>query len=193
MALDFDLIARSTDYSIEQINNCVKTSTPDLFLVNSFLHEDLLEKILYYIHSDSIHWEFKDENYNDARQVSFWKPDTVFEELNMVMENITDTIEKLTNNSSLNFGSSYLWKDISPYRISKHTDRNLIKTSIQIYLSHTDSVDLSTHFMHNEQVIKPVYKTNYGYISNNLAKIEHWMTNDIPDNFKRLSLYTFWQ
>lgn len=193
MPLDFNLLKKSIEYSTGRINACTATPTSHLFLVNDFLHKDLLEKILYCESVHSIKWETSQDNYNNSRQASVWQSDTVIEEINIVMEGLTESIKKLTNNHDLYFGSSYLWKDTKPYKIGRHSDRNLIKASIQIYLNHTDAVDLSTQFIYNQQIIKPTYKKNCGYISNNLAKVDHWMTNDIPENFERLSLYSFWK
>ena len=97
------------------------------------------------------------------------------------------------NDKDMEFDGSIIWKDVYPYKIEKHSDRDLIKASIQIYLNDNPFADLSTKFLYNDTIISPPYKANSGYLTNNRAKLEHWMTTDIPKDFERYSLYVIWK
>lgn len=56
MPLDFTLIDNSTAYSLDRLVDKTPTISPSLFLLDSFLHPQLLSKLNNYILNTDLDW-----------------------------------------------------------------------------------------------------------------------------------------
>lgn len=192
MSLDFALIEKSTRYSLDKIKNLTPTACPYLFLLDDFIYPPLLEKLYQLITADqNLPWHKVAYQEHSGREAVSWIPDSAVEEIHTVFEGLTQEINQLTNDN-LKFMGIDVWRDVYPYTIIKHSDQDLIRCAIQIYLNESD-VDLATKFCYNDLTISPPYKTNHGYLMNNQGKIPHWMTAAVPVDFARYSLYAIWK
>lgn len=189
MPLDHLLIEDSKIYSQVRLNNTVATASPDLQFVSDFIYPPLLDKLVNFINNDQLDWQ--DEIYQESKNRSKlnWIPDSVLEETHIVLDSLTDQLNKTYNKQTKFLGLS-VWKDQQGYTIRPHTDQPLISISLQIYLSELAN-DLSTHFLYNGKVLGPEYVKNSGYIQNNVG-ITHFMVNPVPAGHVRYSLYAIW-
>jgi len=189
MPLDFNLIDKSITHSKERINLRMHTSSSDLFFVEDFLHSELIQKLVTSITTESFDWKTVQYQENLNRLEVTWLPDSVIEETHIVIESLTETIGNIWHHPRKFLGIS-IWQDKSPYKIQPHADQILIGYGLQIYLN-SNPTNLSTQFQLDE-TISPKYQTNCGYLMNNDSKILHWMSQDIPKDFTRYSLYAVW-
>ena len=194
MTLDFNLISKAGKQSVNQLQERIPTISPDLFLLDNFLDPELLNKLLLYVTNNELKWSketSKDGTINYANRFKInWDPDTVIEETNIIMENLTDTINQLYNRKTKFLGIS-VWKDLESYIIGKHIDNPIIDIALQIYLN-DGPYDLATKFEHHGQTIHAQYNTNSGYIMDNRAKLVHYVGTAVPVTYTRYSLYAIW-
>lgn len=191
MALDFDLIKNSIAYSKKQlIDNKESSACPHLFLLSDFLYPELLEKLLNFISTTHTEWETVIYQENTVRRSITWIPDSVVEEVHMVLESLTDSVNKIFNKQAKFLGIN-IWKDIHPYSIELHEDNDMVGTAMQIYLS-SGPENLNTIFNYNLKTINAIYRKNSGYIMDNSFKIIHGMLTPVPENHIRYSLYATW-
>lgn len=191
MPLDFDLITNSTNHSLVQLSNIIKTDCPHLYLLENFLNPALLDKLIEFVNDDSnVKWNTVLYQEKTVRRSISWIPDTVIEEVHTVMENLTGAMENLFRKNTRFIGIS-IWKDIHPYSISMHIDNNTVSTAIQIYLT-SGPANMNTVFKYNNTEIGAVYQKNSGYIMDNTYKVSHGMLTPVPENHSRYSLYAIW-
>lgn len=192
MPLDFNLVEESIAYSLDKIKNKKSTASPHLFLLEDFIYPPLLEKLYQLITADqNLPWHTVAYQESSGRTAVSWLSDSAVEETHMVFDSLTQEINQITGDN-LKFMGIDVWRDLFPYTIVKHSDQNLIRCAIQIYLNET-TVDLATKFCYNNLTIAPPYKTNYGYLMDNQGKVAHWMTTAVPQDFARYSLYAIWK
>lgn len=189
MPLDFDLIQKSTEYSGKKLDYLENTDCPDLFLVNDFLHENILEKLKQFVYIvPNKKWQRVPGS--QFRKKITWEPDTVYEEVFQVFLNLTPKINKLFKKNTVFLGLT-IWKDETDYLIPVHIDHPKIDIALQIYINDS-TVNLATKFIYNDKIIEPKYLTNCGYLLNQSAKIPHYMTIPVPENYTRYSIYAIW-
>lgn len=190
MPLDFTLIDDSTVYSINQLKNKAPTVSPGLFLLESFLHPQLLAKLNDYIINADLAWQVEPYQANRNRLKINWVSDSVIEEVHIVMENLTSALNQQFNRTDRFLGVT-IWKDQEGYTIERHTDNSTVNLAIQIYL--TGSVDdLATKFEYGNVIISADYKENSGYLQDNQLGIMHYLDNPVPKDHVRYSLYAIW-
>jgi len=166
------------------------TDCKDLYFFQNFLYPPLLSKLIEFVNSEELEWTVARLQETQQRREIAWLPDSIIEETHTVIENLTNTInDKL--NIKQKFNGISIWKDWGSYKIERHSDQELIKTSLQVYLNSTKK-NLATQFKCNGEIICPEYVTNAGYLMNNKSKVKHWMHQSIPKNFNRYSLYATW-
>jgi hypothetical protein len=190
MPLDFTLIDNSTVYSLDKLTSKTSTISPNLFLLDSFLHPQLLAKLNDYILNTKLDWHIDPYQATKNRLKINWVADTVIEEVHIVMENLTTALNQHFNRSNKFLGIT-IWKDQEGYTIERHRDRALIDLAIQIYLfGGTD--DLGTKFEYNNTIISADYKENSGYLQDNQTGVVHYLDNPVPKDHIRYSLYVIW-
>lgn len=188
--LDFDLIRKSIEYSTLKLDERVTTPCEHLFLLDGFLHPELLDKLVAFAESNTTDWQSVLYQETYVRKSISWIPETVIEETHMVMEGLTDSINTLFNKTE-KFSGISIWKDVHPYSIKKHVDNDKVGTAIQIYLTSGPS-NLCTVFEHNSSTISAEYKKNSGYTMDNMYKVIHSMETPVPRDHTRYSLYAIW-
>ena len=190
MPLDFTLIDDSTAYSLDKLSNKTSTISPSLFLLDSFLYPPMLTKLNDYILNTELDWHIEPYQATKNRLKINWVADSVIEEVHIVMENLTATLNQQFNRTNRFLGIT-IWKDQVGYTIERHKDRALIDLAIQIYLTGgTD--DLGTKFEYNDKVLAAKYKANSGYLQDNQTGIVHYLDTPVPKNHIRYSLYVIW-
>jgi hypothetical protein len=194
MALDFTLIEKATNYSIDQFNKRTLTDCPYIFILNEFLDPELLEKLYKFALTNNEWIMQKDytkiEMYRNNRFKLNWESDTVVEETHIVLENLTEVFNQFYNKNNKFLGIN-LWKDITGFSLAKHIDNPDIDLSMQIYLN-SSADDLGTKFTYQNITINTPYIKNHGYIMDNLGKVAHYFDAEIPLDYSRYSLYAIW-
>lgn len=189
--LEQKLIESSVHHSSEKFSAKTQTVCPFLYTLENFLHPNLLTKLLDFVSDDQLNWHtVKKQEYKNRRQINFIA-DTVIEETHIVFDNLTDQVIEACGRKQTFMGIS-IWKDLHPYKISRHTDISLIGSSIQIYLN-ACQVDMSTHFLWQDSIIKPKNLANYGYFMDNKGRVAHWLENAVPEGHVRYSLHAIWR
>lgn len=193
MALDFTLIEKATNYSIDQFNKKTLTDCPYIFTLNEFLYPELLEKLYKFLLSNN-NWtgqeDYKNVGHRDSRFKLNWESDTVIEEAHVVLENLTEVFNQFYNKNNKFLGIN-LWKDVTGFSLTTHIDNPDIDLAMQIYLNNgTD--DLGTKFTYQNIIINSPYIKNHGYIMDNLGKVVHYFDSKIPLDYARYSLYAIW-
>jgi hypothetical protein len=85
-----------------------------------------------------------------------------------------------------------LWIDNTEYNIPLHYDTDVIKYSIQIYLSeyrHGIGTSLSYSDSTKDTFVNIGFVQNGGYAMKNSHDFYHGMEQKVPDGYKRISLY----
>lgn len=193
MALDFTLIEKATNYSIDQFNKKTLTDCPYIFTLNEFLYPELLEKLYKFLLSNNnwtVQEDYKNVGHRDSRFKLNWESDTVVEEAHIVLENLTEVFNQFYNKNNKFLGIN-LWKDITGFSLAKHIDNPDIDLSLQIYLN-SSADDLGTKFTYQNITINTPYIKNHGYIMDNLGKVVHYFDSTIPSDYARYSLYAIW-
>lgn len=190
MPLDFELINKSIEYSKTRLIEKTTTTCPHLFLLNDFLYQPLLEKLLAFVEPDTEHWQTVLYQESTVRRSISWLPDTVIEETHMVMQELTNSLNDLFQKQTTFSGIS-VWKDVHPYSIKLHKDNNMVGTAMQLYLT-SGPKNLNTVFEYNSTLIGANYQKNSGYIMDNTYKIIHGMLTPVPVDHIRYSLYAIW-
>jgi hypothetical protein len=191
MTLKFNLIEKSTQYSIDNLKNIERTDCPYLFFLKSFINPELLDKLLKYISTEELSWVTETNQEYQNRLKLNWVFDTVVEEVHIVLENLTVELNQKFNRNNKFIGLT-VWKDQEGYTIGKHDkDNSIIDLAIQIYL--TEGVaDLGTKFEYNNKILGTKYQKNHGYLYDNNQGVPHYMNTPVPKNHVRYSLYAMW-
>jgi hypothetical protein len=197
MSLDFQLIEQSTQHALAQLEKIEQTSCPYIFFIEELLHHVLLEKLLKYVEQENIIWlpekpplDSSSYSINPDRKKLNWAPDTVIEEVHIVLDSVTNSINKIWNRSN-NFLGLSIWRDTKNFAIRKHTDNPVIDVALQVYLTESSSIP-GTVFEYNNKLIQTKYQKNYGYIMDNQAKVSHFLPKPVPANHTRYSVYAIW-
>jgi hypothetical protein len=116
----------------------------------------------------------------------------VFSKLNDYVRTLIPEIQALTD-KSITTADTRVWADYPGYNISRHLDNDGVYITLQVYLNEGDT-DLGTYFSNSidgaYQHSIP-YRSNFGYIMVNTDYNFHGMIKPVPDNFIRLSSYTW--
>ena len=190
--IDHNLIKAGTKHSNYVLDITLPGDCKDLYFFQNFLYPPLLNKLIEFVSSEELEWavvRYLGIWPRGRREVT-WLPDSVIEETHTVIENITNTINNKLNIKQ-EFNGISIWKDWGSYKSGRHSDQELIKTSLQVYLNSTEK-NLATQFECNGEIICPKYVANAGYLLNNQSKVKHWMKQPIPKNFNRYSLFATW-
>jgi len=188
--IDHNLIKAGTKHSKYILDITLPRDCEDLYFFRNFLYPPLLNKLVKFISMEELEWTVVPLQETQQRREVAWLPDSIIEETHTVIENLTNTInDKL--NIKQKFNGISIWKDWGSYESGRHSDQELIKTSLQVYLNSTEK-NLATQFEYNGEIISPDYVTNAGYLMNNKSKVKHWMKQSIPKNFNRYSLFATW-
>lgn len=141
-------------------------------------------------------WEaLGDDVYSQAdtprRMIVCEKPN-IFATLNDHIIDLIPQIRELTN-KEINAACTRVWADYPGYTISRHLDNDAVYITLQVYLN-TGDESLGTRFANNmtapyEHTIP--YRPNFGYLMVNTDYNYHGIVGRVPDNFIRLSSYTW--
>lgn len=198
MSLDFKLIEKSISYSIDILETS-KIICPGLLHVTNFLHSDLLLKLQTFIFDDNLTWGFHDYHNDYHRSINTpalyrkkidWIPDSVVEETHIVLDSLTDYLNRRFNKKNKFLGLS-IYKDLSSLKLLMHTDNPVIDLSIQVYLN-SNNQNLGTKFHLPQTIFQIPYKVNCGYLMDNNFKIIHSYDGFLDKNYYRYSLYAVW-
>lgn len=189
--IDHVLIDSASRHAATSFANRTTTSCPYVWTVDDFFEQPLLQKLLTIAADNTQPWRKLELQEYTARVCLDWIPDSVIEETYDVVRSITPLMEDLIGHR-LKFNGINLWKDQPSYHIGPHSDRNLIRVALQIYINFCD-IDLTTHFDWQGKIIHPNNRANSGYIMDNSGHVRHWLANAVPQNFNRYSIYAIWQ
>jgi len=192
--LDFGLINFASKHTALQFSKKVATDIPGLYTLEHFLPTPLLDKLINFAQSHD-KWDYETtvrtkRPYPNRMKLN-WVPDTVIEEIHMVLDSLTNILNEEFERHNQFIGLS-IWKDLPGYSIEKHTDNPIIDFALQIYLSGDPSLNLGTIFENDNQKFCVDYTANTGYIMDNTKKIPHSMPNTVPASYNRYSLYAIW-
>lgn len=191
MSLDFELIKKSTEYSLDKLRNITKSNCPDLFFLNDFLYPPMMNKLVNFLTTTDIDWQVEMYQEQLNRLKVNWIPDSVIEEVHIVLENLTPELNQKFNRNNKFFGVT-IWKDQEGYTIQKHNkDNSIIDIALQLYLSE-NLVDLGTKFEYKDEIIQINYRKNHGYLYDNSQGVPHYMSIPVPKEHIRYSLYAMW-
>lgn len=194
MPLDFKLIEKSTQHAINSLESSEVVCT-GLLCVSDFLDSDLLLKLQNYIFNESLPWEIQEHyavrpGYHNDRKKITWVPDSVIEETHLVLDSLTDYLNRRYSKQN-KFSGLSIWKDEYSYKVPVHTDNPTINISIQIYLN-SNNTNLGTKFYIGPDIYETPYKVNCGYTMDNTHKILHFYDGKAPMDYYRYSLYAIW-
>lgn len=191
MPLDTELIKQSTQYSMNKLESVPDSACPGLFLLSDFLYSALLDKLISFITTtNNLDWQNQEgQEYTNRLKIN-WIPDSVIEEIYIVMEQLTEILNKKFNRNNKFIGIS-VWKDQEGYTIEKHTDNKIIDVAIQIYLTEATE-NLGTTFEYDNLTVQARYQKNYGYLLDGSQQLTHSMTTAMPKDHIRYSLYAMW-
>lgn len=184
--IDNDLITETEFHIMNSFLNKENTPSPYLYLLKNFFPLSLYEKLLNF--SQNSRDYIVDKN-NIGRQKITWVPDSVFEEIYMVFQNLTPYMIQ-SYKKNLKFHGLCLWKDTKNFKTSWHIDVPIIEIAIQIYLEGPQ--DYGTKFKIDDLEIELPFIPNTGYIMDNSGKLIHSMPNRVLKNDVRYSLYGIW-
>ena len=153
MSLDVKLIETSTEYSLDKLASRTSTECPYIFLLDDFLYPPLLEKLFNFVTTTELTWELVEYQEQFNRHKISWLADSVIEETHIVIQNLTTDINLIVNKPQKFIGIN-IWKDMHPYTIKGHSDKELISSAMQIYLNSTN-INLATQFSHYGTIISP--------------------------------------
>jgi|LakMenE18May11ns_1017448.scaffolds.fasta_scaffold9772491_2 hypothetical protein len=191
MSLEFELIKKSTEYSSGKLKNITKSNCPDLFFLNDFLYPPLMNKLVNFLITTDIDWQVEIYQEQLNRLKLNWIPDSVIEEVHIVLENLTSELNQKFNRNNKFLGVT-IWKDQEGYTIEKHNkDNSVIDIALQLYLSE-NLVDLGTKFEYKDEIIQVNYRKNHGYLYDNSQGVPHYMSIPVPKEHIRYSLYAMW-
>lgn len=191
MPLDFELIKKSTEYSLDKLKNMTKSKCPDLFFLNDFLYHLMIDKLVDFLMTTEIDWQLEIYQNQLNRSKISWIPDSVIEEIHIVLKNLTPELNQKLNRNNKFLGIA-IWKDQEGYTIDKHDkDNEIIDIAVQIYLTE-NLTDLGTNFEYNNETIQVNYRKNYGYLYDNSRGVPHYMSVPVPKEHIRYSLYAMW-
>jgi len=189
--IDQDIIKLASAYSLTRLKSRCIIKPDSLYLLENFLDPALTSRVLNHLIKNNIDWQEEPKQYGSNRKKINWEFNTPIEELYNTINSLTDSINQIFNRNNKFLGIT-IWKDEAGYKIPKHTDNPVIDIAMQIYLTADPEIDAGTTFIVDNKNIKIPYKQNVGYLMDNTANIEHYMTGDIPDNHVRYSLYAIW-
>jgi hypothetical protein len=191
MPLDFELIKKSTEYSLDKLKNMTKSNCPALFFLNDFLYHLMIDKLVDFLTATEIDWQVEMYQEQLNRSKINWIPDSVIEEVHIVLENLTLELNQKFNRNNKFLGIT-IWKDQEGYTIHKHDkDNEIIDIAVQIYLTE-NLTELGTNFEYNNETIQVNYRKNYGYLYDNSRGVPHYMSVPVPKEHIRYSLYAIW-
>jgi hypothetical protein len=130
MSIKFKLIKKSTEYSLDKLKNMTKSNCPDLFFLNDFLYPPLMDKLVDFLTTTDIDWQVYQEQVH--RLKLNWIPNSVIEEVHIVLENLTSELNQKFNRNNKFFGVS-IWKDREGYTIEKHKDILITELKLRNY------------------------------------------------------------
>lgn len=163
----------------------------DLFVVQNFYPEDLLERFLAADHSTQ---PYKKEDWQDnfpRRRLVHLDP--IYDEMDAYVNSQLSKISSIINKELMACDTGF-WLDEAGFRMTPHVDNAGVQVAMQIYLNEND-ITLGTVFYDNTLSVRyrPLYKVNCGYLMINNPKQLHGMMNPVPDDTYRISSYTwFW-
>jgi len=168
-----------------------------LHLINKVFKDDTFKKIKEEIkllslnpaNLEKVSWQ---ENLN--RHTINFKSSNLF--LSVIREmNEKEFLDKINETFDFNISEigCVLWLDQEKYHITLHVDNDAIKHSMQIYMGDEEDLNLGTSFSYsNEEVFLTLpFRNNFGYIFKNSNKMTHGLLKEVPENFKRFSLYFY--
>jgi hypothetical protein len=148
---------------------------------------------------NSISWEPLGEGvYSQAatpRRMLVCESPNVFSKLDNYVRDLIPAIRDITN-KPISTSHTRVWADYPGYAVSRHLDNiEGVYITLQVYLNEGDET-LGTHFSNSPvgmyQHAIP-YRPNFGYIMVNTDYNNHGMIKPVPDNFIRLSSYTWFK
>jgi hypothetical protein len=168
-----------------------------LHLVNGVFKDDVFFKIKEEIKLLSLNptnlEKLSGMEYINRHMVDFKKSSLFLSVINEM--NQKEFINKINETFDFNINEigCVVWLDEKDYHISLHVDNNAVKHSMQIYMGDEENLNLGTSFAYeNEDVFLTLpFRNNFGYIFKNTNKMVHGLLTEVPNNFKRYSLYFY--
>jgi hypothetical protein len=150
-----------------------------------------VDKLINFITTNDLEWQ-KEINSKYLHRLKInWIPDSVIEEVYIVLENLTLELNQKFNRNNKFLGTT-IWKDHEGFTIEGHDkDNEIIDISMQVYLTE-DLANLGTSFIYNNKIIQANYTKNYGYLYDNSRGVPHYMDIPVPKEHIRYSLYAMW-
>lgn len=191
-----DLLIKNTTKHLETL---VLDSVPydnHFKVLSDCLPRDVISKLHSYIFkSTNLDWQVSEINSEVPRKKITWDSDTIIEELHCAFENITPTINKVfPKKMQHNFIGLSLWEDSEDYVMGWHVDNPILSANLQIYLFDKCPEYCGIKFSIDGNNVSIPYKHNTGYLLDQSLENRycHRISNPVPPNCKRYSLYVSW-
>lgn len=122
-----------------------------------------------------------------------WHEETVIEELHMICDALTPTIDILYPHRPRRFLGINIWRDSEGYDIDWHTDNPVIDISMQVYLK-GDAQSPGTSFRLDDKDLDVQFYPNSGYMADNSegCRIVHKIQHPVMGKHPRYSLFAMW-
>jgi len=188
--IDQNLIDISTDQAQQAVVDSALTPIPNLYLVNNVFNKKLVDKLRTYLTSNQAKW---DRVKLPFRELITWDGDTVVEELHIVCNNITETVGTQYFGSRLNYLGIQIWRDTGKFKMDWHSDNELIKVALQVYLFDAPAEYGTTFKLDNREITIPyVHNTGYLAVTHEPPGIQHRPTTQADGTITRYSIYVVW-
>ncbi len=130
--------------------------------------------------------------FDTPRRMLISESPDVFSKLNDYVRTLIPEIQNLTD-KPITTADTRVWADYPGYNISRHLDNDGVYITLQVYLNDGDT-ELGTHFSNSMEGAYQhaiPYRSNFGYIMVNTDYNFHGMIKSVPEDFIRLSSYTW--
>lgn len=191
--LDQQLILSATEHAKQSITNS-KIVNADFRLISNFLSPSLDSKLhTFVIEADESLWHTVPLQETLPRRSINWVFDSVVEELHLLAENLTTTVNQTFNTQGIEFQGLQLWRDCGGYALVPHRDNPIIDMSLQIYLFNCPEQYGTTFQLDNNLAVPFIHNTGYLLHKKNYhERVLHWTTTELPVGVERYSLYLTW-
>jgi len=163
-----------------------------LFLVEDIFDKDLCQQILSIFKKDT-GWTAISEFDHYAGRLVYSDVNETTEKINSFAgsKEFVELLETILG-KELEYSGSSLWLDLPGYKIVPHYDLPGFDYAVQVYMPDPDNTVemLGTCFYKGNNAIFEIhYRHNVGYFIDKTHTIYHGLNHDIPDNYKRQSVY----
>ena len=194
--IDQTLVDANILHAQQALNNLQSTPALGLWRIENVLTPEMLDKLRQFITDtpDSEIWHKVEGQEKLNRKKITWHPDSVIEELHIIFESLTESVNKIFLQNTKNFLGVSVWKDWAGYTMGWNTDNPIIDVSMQLYLFDDALPHAGTVFKLDGTDYLVPYISNSGYVCNQTLdpKLLHKPAVVLDHGQCRYSIYSVW-